>query len=806
MSAEFAEIVLPLPVTGSFTYSIPSHLRDEVAPGCRVVVPFGQKKIYTGVVFSIHSRKPSEFKVKPVIEVLKGHSVNKYLLDLINWMASYYLSSPGEVLKAAIPSSWLPSTRTMITIASSEAGTLDEGERWLMDILLKKNSIYIDKLPSRQAGHSVISIVASLLIKGLITAGEEIQESTSAHEDMMVVMPSTEISSASLDRAPKQKELVDTFLSLSGSEGGVKRSALLKAAGANAAALNSLIKKNIFLLEPCSVYETPLSSECCEPNNLSKAQKDAFDSITKQFENHEVVLLRGVTSSGKTEIYIHLIENQLKEGRQVLYMLPEIALTTQIIERLQKNFGQRVGIYHSRMTPRSRQKVWERVASPDPDQRLNLILGVRSSVFLPFSNLGLIIVDEEHDSSYKQYDPAPRYHARDTAMMLSRFHGARTLLGSATPALESYYNALSDRYGLVSLTSRFGDVKMPEIILSDMRYLRRNKKRVINYSKLLLDTIEEALSNHQQAILFQNRRGFSPFITCGECGWVHGCSDCSVSYTYHKGINRMVCHYCGKTEAPLSVCPVCGSSALSTMGLGTEKIEEETKAIFPSATVARMDQDTTRAKGSHSLLLSDFAGGATDILIGTQMISKGLDFENLTVVGILDADSMLNFPDFRAHERSFQMMEQVSGRAGRRNRRGKVVIQTSNPAHPILRQVIKHDYLGMYEAQVSEREEFGYPPFTRLIRLSLKHRDRELLDKIAAGVAFELRRHLGTMILGPEYPQVMQVQKWFIKSILVKINRETSVTRVKELIAATIENALKVNGSAFRISVDVDPQ
>ncbi len=815
MEAEYADIVLPLPVTGSYTYSIPPHLKSEIQRGCRVVVPFGAKKSYTGVVFSLHSKKPSGFEVKPVTEVLKGHVINKCLLDLLVWVAGYYLANQGEVLKAAMPSSLLPSGRTMITLSATTGISLDENEKWIMDILNKKNSIYIDRLPSIRGKRSIMSIVSSLLEKGLITTGEEVQEAAVSKEDIMIVLKisvdEAKYFIEKLSHAPKQRNLIETFLTLSSDNQAseklaVRRSVLLKSSGANSAALNALIDKEIFSTEDYILEGTWSNRETIKSSPLSIAQTEAFNSINEQFENHEVTLLRGVTSSGKTEIYIHLIEDQLRLGKQVLYMLPEIALTTQIIERLQKHFGDKIGIFHSRMTPRARLRVWERVSSSNPEDRLNLVLGVRSSVFLPFSCLGLIIVDEEHDPSYKQYDPSPRYHARDTAMMLSRLHGARTLLGSATPAVESFYNAVSGRYGLVTLTSRFGDVKMPEIVLSDMRYLRRNKSSKSNYSRLLLDTVQEALGKGEQSILFQNRRGFSPFITCTECGWVHGCSDCSVSYTYHKGINKMVCHYCGKTELPLPVCPQCGSASLSTIGLGTEKIEEEIKTIFPSSNVARMDQDTTRAKGSHSLILSDFAGGATDILIGTQMISKGLDFENLTVVGILDADSMLNFPDFRAHERSFQLMEQVSGRAGRRNRRGKVIIQTVNPSHFILRQVIEHDYLEMYNTQVSERETFGYPPFTRLIRINLKHHEKDTLDKVSAGFALNLRKRLGPMVLGPEYPPVMQVQKFFIKSILIKANKEVSVTKIKELIKTTITNTIKTTGSSLHITVDVDPQ
>ncbi len=806
MDTLYAEIVLPLPVSGSYTYSIPSHLAGRIVSGSRVVVSFGARKVFTGVVFEVHSRKPTGFKVKPVTDLLAGYQINNALIDLIRWISSYYMAATGEVLRAAIPSSLLPSGRTIITLASDNYDSLDVEEQWLMDIVAKRNSIYIDRLPGQKDRRSILSIVNSLLDKGLISVGEEVHEELFSREEMDVVLSSTDLSLDSLDRAPRQRELVELFLSLAGKAGRVKRSLLIREYGKGASVMNTLINKGVLKLEPAVASGIISSEDVMPPSPLSESQADAYSQILSQLRDHEVVLLRGVTSSGKTEIYIHLIEEILGIGGQVLYMLPEIAITTQIIERLQKYFGERIGIYHSRMTPRARLNVWKRVASDKPGERLNLVLGVRSSVFLPFGDLKMVIVDEEHDPSYKQYDPAPRYHARDTAMMLSRLHGGRTLLGSATPSVESYYNALAGRYGLVTLLNRYGDVMMPEILLSDMRYLHRDKRNRHNYSKPLLDTVTMALSKKEQTILFQNRRGFSPFITCRDCGWVHGCPDCSVSFTYHKGINKMVCHYCGHSQSPVSLCPQCGSTELSTMGLGTEKIEEEVKTMFPYATVSRMDQDTTRTRGAHSLLLSDFAGGATDILIGTQMISKGLDFENLTVVGILDADSMLNYPDFRAHERSFQMMEQVSGRAGRRQKRGKVIIQTSNPAHYVLRHVLKHDYKAMYESQIAERQEFGYPPFTRLVRISIKHRDNTSLDRIASSLALEMRRHMGKMVLGPEYPPVMQVQKWYIKNILVKMPREASVVRIKELIKGIIDAAIKEGGSSLRISIDVDPQ
>lgn len=539
------------------------------------------------------------------------------------------------------------------------------------------------------------------------------------------------------------------------------------------------------------------------PADLNEVQNEAYERIRELFAARETVLLHGVTSSGKTEIYIHLMTEQMKSGRQVLYMLPEIALTTQIIERLRRYFGNAIGVFHSRLTPAARREVWKGVS----EGSLRAVLGVRSSLFLPFRDLGLIIVDEEHDSSYKQYDPAPRYHARDAAMMLARLHGGKTLLGSATPSLESYHNARSGRYGLVELMTRYGNVMLPEMIIADTRSTGKKRGPATYFTPRLLEAIEEALSREEQVILFQNRRGFSPFLMCSECGHVPACTNCSVSYTYHKSIGRLVCHYCGKSVRLPSECPECGSTGLTTRGFGTEKIEEEIRLLFPSARVARMDQDTVRNRNAASGILGNFAAGETDILIGTQMISKGLDFEKLTVVGILDADNMMHFPDFRAHERSFQLIAQVSGRAGRRTRRGKVIIQTADPANPILRQVLKNDFRSMSGSQLEERSLFGYPPFARIIRIAIKHRDQQELNISAARLAENLRRHLGSIVLGPEFPQVMQVQKWYIKNIMIKIGAGLSQSKVKEIIRRETENELKVpRRGLLRIQADVDPQ
>ena len=545
------------------------------------------------------------------------------------------------------------------------------------------------------------------------------------------------------------------------------------------------------------------SLEPVPPSSLNSVQQAAHQGIKQLFEERGTVLLHGVTSSGKTEIYIHLMKEQMELGKQVLYMLPEIALTTQIIERLRRHFGPAIGVFHSRLTPAARREVWKNVS----DGTLRAVLGVRSSLFLPFSDLGLIIVDEEHDSSYKQYDPAPRYHARDAAMMLSRIHGGKTLLGSATPSLESYHNAVTGRYGLVELMTRFGDVMMPEMIIADTRFQAKKKGPEAHFTPKLLQAVGEALSREEQVILFQNRRGFSPFLMCTDCGHVPACTNCSVSYTYHKSINRLVCHYCGKSVKVPQECPECGSAGMSTKGFGTEKIEEEIRLLFPSARVARMDQDTVRNRSAASEILGSFAAGETDILIGTQMISKGLDFERLTVVGILDADTMMHFPDFRAHERSFQLMEQVSGRAGRRTRRGRVIIQTADPASIILRQVLKHDFRSMCSAQLEERSLFGYPPFTRIIRIALKHRDLEELNRSAARLAENLRRQLGNIVLGPEFPMVMQVQKWYIKTVMIKIGAAFSPSRVKEIIRREAEAELRMpRKGLLRVQADVDPQ
>jgi primosomal protein N' (replication factor Y) (superfamily II helicase) len=739
-------------VHGKFTYRIPENITDKIVPGVRVTVPFGGRNLISGIVAAVHDKQPD---LKTIRNIHSVHdlvpAVNEIQLKLWSWIADYYMCAEGEVMKAALPSE------------SSLEGFKPKLESF---VALSRN--YTD------------SELNAILDK--------------------------------LSRAPRQHDLLSYYLRITAySEGEplrrLSKQTLLSESGSTSAILDVLVGKGILSVISSEVTRLDTSNSSKEPvKELSEAQNCAYNSVKEQFKDKEVILLHGVTSSGKTEIYIHLIEEQLRKGRQVLYMLPEIALTTQIIKRLKRHFGGMTGIYHSKCSDSERIEIWSRVADDNPVNGYRLILGVRSSLFLPFSNLGLIIVDEEHDGSYKQHDPSPRYHARDTAVMLAAFHSAKTILGSASPSIESYNNAINGKYGLVDLKERYGMIKLPAIVLANTREAYRKKLMVSHFTPELLEAIDDALGNEEQVILFQNRRGFSPYIECSDCGWIPVCVQCAVNLTYHKGIGRLVCHYCGYSASIPHNCGNCNSSGMITIGFGTEKIEDEIRIVFPDARVARMDQDTTRGKHSFSNIIKAFEERRIDILIGTQMISKGLDFENLTVVGILNADNMLNFPDFRAHERSYQLMEQVSGRAGRRQKQGKVVIQTSDPANRIIRLVLRHDYEGLFRMQAEDRMAFNYPPFCRLIKINLKHKDKNLLNNFAEILGHDLKKQFGKRVLGPEFPLISQVQLWYIKTIMIKIEREKPTSKAKELIAGTIARVEKEKGaSGLRVVVDVDP-
>jgi primosomal protein N' (replication factor Y) len=749
---KYADIILPLAVRGRFTYTIPDEMSGKVTTGMRVVVPFGSKNLYSGIVSKTHSNDPGYKNIKAIVSIPDTIPlINKYQLNLWQWISEYYLCSEGEVMKAALPS----------------AASLSE-YRPRLETFISLTEKYTDK------------------------ALNEILDR--------------------LKKAPKQQDLLLAYLGITGYTFGaeifpVNKALLLSEAQSSPGTLDSLTSKGILASVSIPVSRISESDSFKEPvKKLSGAQSVAWESVTSQFDEKDIVLLHGVTSSGKTEIYIHLIEEQLKKGKQVLYMLPEIALTTQIILRLKRHFGAVTGVYHSRFSDAEKVEIWKRVADDDPITGYRLILGVRSSIFLPFSNLGLIIIDEEHDGSYKQHDPAPRYHARDSAIMLAAFHKSKTILGSASPSIESYNNAVNGKYGLTELKERFGMIKLPDIIIGNTREAYRKKLMVSHFTPELLAAMDDALGKEEQIILFQNRRGFSPYIECSECGWIPVCIQCAVNLTYHKGINKLVCHYCGYTTGTPSKCGSCSSTAMVTRGFGTEKIEDEIKIVFPDARVARMDQDTTRNKNSFKKIIRAFEERRIDILIGTQMISKGLDFENLTVVGVLNADNLLNYPDFRAHERSFQLMEQVSGRAGRRQKQGKVVIQTGDPANRVIRLVIRHDYLNMFKIQAEERKTFNYPPFCRMVKISIKHKERAQLNHFSDILGNDLKTIFGKRVLGPESPVISQVQLWFIKTILIKIEKEKPPVKAKQLIIEAIDRVEKEKGaSALRIAVDVDP-
>jgi primosomal protein N' (replication factor Y) len=756
----FADIILPVAVKGRFTYSIPAHLSGNVAPGVKVTVQFGNKRLYSGIVCRVHDELPELENIRPVIEITDPVPVvNDLQLNFWHWISDYYMCAEGEVMNAAVPSAMLP-----------EGVTLSP----LVEKYKPKEETFIE-LASRFSDEELNEILDKL------------------------------------KNAPKQAEILTAYLYLTGYSSGsdvrpVRKSLLLKQSGTSPGIINPLVRKGILSSLSLEVGRLKNFGDHNEPlRKLSDIQTVAYNSIKKHFEEKKIVLLHGVTSSGKTEIYIHLIEEQLRKGKQVLYMLPEIALTTQIILRLQKHFGAVTGVYHSRFNDQEKVEIWKRVADENPETGYRLILGVRSSVFLPFNNLGLVIVDEEHDGSYKQHDPAPRYHARDSAIILAGLHKAKSLLGTASPSIESYNNAVTGKYGLTVLKERFGHIKLPEIIVANTREAYRKKLMVSHFTPEMLNAIDDALAKNEQVILFQNRRGFSPYIECPECGWIPVCVQCAVNLTYHKGISKLLCHYCGYTSEMPSKCGNCGSPGLVTRGFGTEKIEDEIKIVFPEAR-GRMDQDTTRRKNAFNKLIKAFEDHQTDILIGTQMISKGLDFENLTVVGILNADNLLNYPDFRAHERSFQLMEQVSGRAGRRKKQGRVIIQTSDPANKMIRLVLRHDYAGMYKMQAEERMTFNYPPFCRMIRINLKHRDRAALNTFADFLGSDLRKFFGSRILGPEFPIISQIQLWYIKTILIKIEKEKPLVKAKVMITEAIDRLEKEKGAGgLRIAVDVDP-
>ncbi len=824
---QYADVILPLPLEGCFTYLIPEELEGMILPGMRVVVQFGPKKFYSAIVRSLHSTKPENFSSKLIESVLDDKPILFESCFLLwEWISTYYHCSLGEVLKAALPSGLKLESETRVSmcddIDKAERTNLSPKENLLIEIIRDNKGISVSELTTTVLKKGTLLVLKELLKKEMIHIEEEIRESYKPRTETIVTLGSAIVSEEKLLRTldlltkiPKQKEMLQIFLQenedfLNLKAKAYPKRALLMKSGASLSVFNGLIKKEII-----AVYEQAIdrlgsgedATRAIYP--LYPAQQTALEQIEDSFTKKTVTLLHGVTSSGKTEIYVHLIEKCLKEGKQVLYMLPEIGLTTQMINRLLEVFGKQVGVYHSKFSDSERVEIWNKVLNFEPgskDQSHQLVIGTRSSIFLPFSALGLIIVDEEHENSYKQFDPAPRYHARDSAIVLGNMLKIPILLGTATPAVESYFNAKSGRYGLVELTERYQQIDLPEIVTADLKRAYQRKAMRSHLTPELFEEITSALEKKEQVILFQNRRGFSPFIECKSCGWIPKCTHCDVSLTYHKNTRRLVCHYCGYSIQYPSVCGSCQSADITNKGFGTEKVEEELSELFPNAAIERLDLDSTRSKKAFQNILSRFDRGDTDILVGTQMITKGLDFEHVRVVGILNADNLLNFPDFRSHERSYQLMAQVSGRAGRRHKQGKVIIQTFQPEHFIIQKVVANDYEGMYKQQIAERKDFKYPPFYRMIRITLKHRDLAELDRIALESAIALRSRFGNRVLGPEYPAVGRIKLMYMKQMWLKLEREISITSAKRQMQQMLESVkTRDKNKTVQIVIDVDP-
>ncbi|UII79207.1 primosomal protein N' [Flagellimonas sp. CMM7] len=790
----FLDVVLPIPLERLFTYSISEQEAGFLKAGMRVAVPFGKSKIYTALAFNVHSNPPLAYDAKEIYQILDEQPlVNKFQLKHWEWIAQYYMCTLGEVIRSALPSAFLLESETLVLLNKNtsvdELGLKDD-EFLVYEALQHQSALKIGEISGIVDKKNVLPLVNRLVQKGVVLQKEELYEQYVPKLVRYVKLgkeyhDETKLEEllGNLSRAPKQSQVVLSLFQLQAkSKKPIPIADLEKESNSSRAVIKALIDKSI--LEEYHIrtdrvqFEGESKSE--ETISLNTYQAKAFDDIMESFAKNKVALLHGVTSSGKTEVYIKLIEQSLQQGKQALYLLPEIALTSQLIGRLRSYFGNRVSVYHSKYSIHERVEVWNNVK--DDSDKAQIVIGARSSLFLPFSNLGLVVVDEEHENSFKQFDPAPRYHARDAAIVLTSLHGAYCVLGSATPSIESMDNAKKGKYGYASIQYRYGNVLMPDITLVDIKEATRKKRMKGHFSETLFNAVSEALEEGEQIILFQNRRGFAPIVECTTCGNVTQCPNCDVSLTYHQHRNQLRCHYCGYHMALQQGCLACGSPTLDKKGFGTEQIQEELKALFPEANVGRMDLDTTRGKYAYEKIITAFEQQEMDILVGTQMVTKGLDFRNVSLVGIMNADSLLNFPDYRAHERSFQMLTQVAGRAGRTQKRGKVLIQTYNPYHQILQQVTTNNYDKMFEEQYYEREQFKYPPLVRIIKITLKDKDYNKLNEASQWFASSLQNVLGQQILGPEYPPVARIRRDYLKNILIKTSRTQSISQTKNSI------------------------
>ncbi len=805
---------MPIPLQKLFTYRITAAEADFIKIGTRVAVPFGKSKIYTAIVYEKHFEEPKAYEAKEIYQILDEIPiVTDVQLKQWHWISSYYMCSLGDVLRASLPKAFLLESETLVLKNNSfeEVSLLTDEEYLIWEALEHQSKLKIQDIGKILDRKGVLSVVNAMLSKEAIEVKEEIYEQykpkfvkyVQLHENYQTEERLHSLLD-DLSRAPKQREIMLCFFQLKhGSKEPVLLQDLIKKSNTTSGIVQALVKKEVFEILQVREDRVSFDTDIRPIHDLNEPQLVALTEIKTVFEQKEVCLLHGVTSSGKTEIYSHLISETLAQGKQVLYLLPEIALTTHIINRLQEFFGDKISVFHSRYSVDERVEVWNNLLSGS--KKTQIVLGARSSVLLPFSNLGLVIVDEEHETSFKQFEPAPRYHARDTAVMLGHLHGARVLLGSATPSVETFYNARQSKYGYVKLETRFGNVQLPEIELVDIKEKHRKKRMTGHFSDRLLSLTQEALANKEQVILFQNRRGFSPVVECSTCGVAPQCPNCDVSLTFHKFNNELRCHYCGHQQALPKTCPACENPTLDTKGFGTEQIELELKELFPETKIARMDLDTTRGKYGYQKLLRSFHDHEIDILVGTQMLTKGLDFKNVSLVGVLNADNLLNFPDFRAHERTYQLMVQVSGRAGRDQKRGKVAIQSFNPYHQILQQVTIHDYEGMYKEQMNERHQFSYPPLVRLVRIVLKHKDFVRVDAAANWMGKSLTNSFGDQVLGPTSPSIGRIRNKYIKSILIKLPVHISLKQSKGQIQRIKDSFMAISDfRAVQVIVDVD--
>jgi len=820
----FADIILPVPIPRMFTYRVPKNLQSQVNLGSRVIVQFGKKKVLTGIIGKVHNKPPQAYEAKPILDILDIQpSVNPLQIRFWVWMAEYYCCHIGEVMHAAFPSGLRLSSESKVQLnpnfdREESKYPLDDREVKILDALDKSEEISYEDCEKILGVKTIHPILKSLVGKEAILIFEKVQEKYTPKVETRVRLTSEiasdkkalEVVFGSLAGKPKQESIllkflrdVPVFQKPHLNEKGVDKATLLEE-GDSESSLKTLIKNGIFESFKVVVNRIQEEEPEKEPAILSSTQQTAFEEIKTHYDSKQTVLLHGVTGSGKTEIYIQLIREVMESGSQVLLLLPEIALTTQIVSRLKKVFGSQMGVYHSKYSDNERVEVWNGVLSG----RFSFVVGVRSSIFLPFDSLGMIIVDEEHEPSYKQFDPAPRFHARDAAIMLAYFHQARTLLGSATPSFESYFNATQGKYGYVEINHRFGDASMPEYHLADLAADRKKNLLKLDTTRILREKIQDALSKQEQVLIFQNRRGYSPFIQCEDCGWTGECVQCDVSLTYHQFAEELRCHYCGYKEKVPSSCPACGSTQLATMGMGTERIEESLSLLFPEARLGRMDLDTTRNKYGYQRILDEFGSGNLDILVGTQMITKGLDFGRVTVVGIWDGDRILNFPDFRSGERAFQQITQVAGRAGRREVKGQVIIQTRNPETHLYNQVIKGDYAEFFRQEMFDRKKFYYPPYVKLVKITTRHSDLKVAEKAANSLHREMANiAVKKIVLGPEKGVIARIKNQYQFESLIKLDRSGNTQAVfKESFAKIIEELQsRPEFRSVRWIADVDP-